>query len=147
MDITKLLLLGGAGYLGYKFFLQPSAPVPSAVGAAPPLSGIVPAAGANAATTRNLVQAAAAKDGFTIGNVWQWDWYYNKVRGVEAGLAEKIDEAQRAKNLTFDEWWSVAAANGLSGVVPTTGAMFPLRRRAGVGYIPADGRLMIMEME
>lgn len=143
MDISKLLLLGGAGYLGYKFFIEPAS-APAAV--APVGAGIVPvntpAPTTNPNTTRNMVLAAAGD--FKVGNVWEWDFFYKKARGVDADLAAKIPEADRMKNLTFDEWWAVAQANGLSGVIPTSRVMMPQRR--GVGYIPAS-RLMVMDME
>ncbi len=130
LDIGKLLLVGGAAFVGYKVFMEPKAVVSSE----PETAGIKPApAGANPMTTSTLVQAAAAKDGFTIGNVWQWDHYYKSVRGVDANLADKIEEDQRMKSLTFPEWWSIAQANGLSGF-------------RGVGYVPTS-RLMVMEME
>jgi len=130
LDIGKLLLVGGAAFVGYKFFMEPKA-----VASTPPpdTAGIKPAVGASPATTASLVQAAAAKDGFTLGNVWQWDYYYKSVRGVDANLADKIEEDQRMKNLTFPEWWSIAQANGLSGF-------------RGVGYVRTS-RLMAMEME
>ena len=138
LDFGKLLLIGGVGFVAYEFFLKPQ-PAQSTVTAPPQqaAAGIQSTQTGDALTTKSLVQAAATKDGFTMGNVWQWDYYYNKVRGVDADLASKIPEDQRAKNLTFDEWWTVAAANGLSGIVPTR----------GVGYVRAYGPLAIMEMQ
>lgn len=147
MDITKLLLMGGAGYLAYEFFLKPADPVVSVA----PAAGIVPASTApasttNATTTQALVKAAATKGGFNSGTVDQWNYFYAQARGIPAPHPDQwgVTDANRAQTLTFDEWWSLASSHGLSGVVPTGRPMMNFAR--GVGYIPAN-RLMVMEME
>lgn len=121
MDIGKLLLVGGIGYVAYEYFLAPKSATAPAV--AP---GVQPAPVAQAAvnpiTTQSLVQAAAAKDNFTVGTVDQWDWYYGlpSARGIPAPdpSAWGFTDANRGEQLTFPEWWNIASAHGMSGLDP-----------------------------
>ncbi len=117
MDIGKLLLLGGIGYVAYEYFLAPPATAtttkPGGI-----IPGPTPTTAANPATTQGLVQAAAAKDHFTSGTVDQWDWYYGIARGIPAPdpIADwNIPEDKRGEILTFPEWWNLASSHGLSG--------------------------------
>lgn len=120
MDIGKLLLLGGAAYIAYEYFIAPAA-TPAA---AAPAGGIQPAApatpppAANPLTTQQMVLAAAAKANppFTQGTVDQWDFYYTQARGIDApDPGGYVTADQRAEILTFPEWWALASAHGLSG--------------------------------
>jgi hypothetical protein len=122
MDIGKLLLLGGAAYVAYEFFIAPAA-VPATV----PVGGIQPATAttappappaANPLTTQQLVLALANKQNppFTQGTVDQWDFYYQQVRGIDApDPGGYLTADTRGEILTFPEWWSLASAHGLSG--------------------------------
>lgn len=120
MDIGKLLLLGGAAYIAYEYFIAPAA-TPAATA---PAGGIQPAApatpspAANPLTTQQMVLAAAAKANppFTQGTVDQWDFYYTQARGIDApDPGGYVTADQRAEILTFPEWWALASAHGLSG--------------------------------
>lgn len=148
MNLTKLLLIGGAGYLAYEYFLKPAevdaAPAIAAAGIVP--AATTPASAANATTTQALVKAAAAAGGFTSGNVDQWNYFYAQARGIPAPAPDTwgVTDSNRAQVLTFDEWWDLASSHGLSGVIPTGRPMMQPAR--GVGYIPTK-RLMVMEME
>lgn len=147
MNLAKLLLLGGAGFLAYRYYQRHEDPAGGAGsgggakfdwdsilggGSAGGSSGggytQLPVVNAppgnppvtNPVTTRSLVQAEAAKHGFTIGSVHQWNWYYLQARGVappspdQWGLTPDDDNRQ----MTFDEWWALASGHGLSGIVP-----------------------------
>ena len=115
MDIGKLLALGAAGFLGYKYFLAPKVAAPPTTdpskvpGPTPPIT--------NPVTTQSLVQAAAAKGGFTSGTVDEWNFYYGQARGIAAPDPGDwgFDDSNRAQILTFPEWWATASSHGLSG--------------------------------
>lgn len=136
MDIGKLLLLGGAAFVGYKYFMEPTAiPVSTAPG------GIQPAAtpslpATNPTTTRGLILGEAAKQNYTATstlNADQWNWFYRKARGVDSPADPGLFGESRGPNMTFDEYYTWASQHGLSGY-------------RGVGYVPTS-RLMVMEME
>lgn len=146
----KVILLGGAAFGVYELFVRPRMEAAAAaVSATPNQAGLVPATTpapvpvGNPLTTAGLVQSAASKDGFTFGNVYQWDYYYKQVRGVDAQLADTLPEEVRLKNLTFDEWWTIAKANGLAGY---RGGLRGFGRGVG-GYQPANASLAIMELQ
>ncbi len=143
MEIGKLLALGAAGYIAYEYFIAPKmVPVSTATGGytpgpTPPTTSInpnplppvysggpapyvppsTPGSITNPLTTRDLVLAAATADGFSAGNVDEWDYYYAQARGIPAPdpLDWGFDDVTRQQVLTFPEWWSTATANGLSG--------------------------------
>ncbi len=121
MDIGKLLLLGGAAYIAYEYFIAPaSTPAPTSPG------GIQPAAvqpTVNPATSQGMVLALANKAGFTTANSDQWGTLYAQARGIPApDPLSYLTPDTRGEILTFPEWWALASAHGLSGY-----------RRAGMG--------------
>ncbi len=122
MDIGKLLLFGGIGYIAYEYFFAPTATVATtaAGGIQPTTAQPTPTAApaANPLTTQQMVLniAAAQNPPFTEGNVDQWDFYYAQARGIQApDPGGYVTADQRAEILTFPEWWALASAHGLSG--------------------------------
>lgn len=120
MDIGKLLLFGGIGYIAYEYFIAPAAtPATAAAGGIQPATTPAnPPPAANPLTTQQMVLAAAAKANppFTQGTVDQWDFYYTQARGIDApDPGGYVTADQRAEILTFPEWWALASAHGLSG--------------------------------
>ncbi len=116
MDIGKLLIFGAVGYFAYEYFLAgPStAPVSTAPG------GIIPATGlaVNPSTTQSLMLAKMSRDNFTRGTVDEFDTYYQAARGIPAPdpiTDWGFTDANRNEQLTFEEWWAIASAHGLSG--------------------------------
>lgn len=123
MDIGKLLLFGGIGFVAYEYF---TGGFETATSTTPPVGGIQPAnspappasTAANPLTTQNMVLALAAKQNppFTQGTVDQWDYYYSQARGIDApDPGGYVTADQRSEILTFPEWWALASAHGLSG--------------------------------
>lgn len=114
MDIGKLILVGGAAFVGYQF-MKPKEPVTSATGAGvqppstpPPTSNVVPA-------TKAMIRTAAGSlDNATAD---AWGWYYHGARNVDAPAPETyLSEADRFKNLSLDEWWALVSQHGVSGM-------------------------------
>jgi hypothetical protein len=85
-----------------------------------------PAAGAAAAALpiRELVYQAAASANPGIQplllNFDQWNYYYNAVRGTSGpdwgAIYPSADPTERARRLSVDEWLTVAAQHGVSGL-------------------------------
>lgn len=132
MDITKLLLIGGAAWIGYGL-LKPQAVAAPAAGGILPAN--TPAPSNTAASTLALLKSEEEKNGFTIGSVDQHNYYYAKVRGVAPASPEDwgIGPELRGRQMNVSEYWALASSNGLSGM-------------RGVGYVRAP-RLAIMEAE
>lgn len=115
MDIGKLLLLGGAAFVGYEMFMKPAAVVTSA-GGIQPAAPVTPAT--NPATTRTLMLAEAVKQNYTPAstlNADQWNWFYQKVRGVDSPADPGTFGESRGPLMNFDEYFAWATGHGLSG--------------------------------
>lgn len=136
MDIAKIALIGGAAFIGWKY-LMPAVPSAAPLPAGGILPASTPVATANpvAATTLSLLQAEELKNGFSMGNVHQHNYYYTKVRGVAPPAPDQwgMSDDMQGRIMSLPEYWSLATSNGLSGY-------------RGVGYIRAP-RLAIMEAE
>ncbi len=117
MDIGKLLLLGGAGYLAYQYFGKPTQPT-TTPGGIQPTAALPPLT--NSAITYQLMKQAASRDGFSQGTIDQWNYFYSTpdVRGIAAPdpVDWGFDGDKRNLQMTLDEWWSTAEAHGLAGL-------------------------------
>ena len=119
MEIGKLLAIGAAGWLGYRYFLAPGVVAPAPAGGIQP-SGVaapIPGPAANPLTTQSMVQDIATRAGFTAGNVDQWNYYYGQARGIPAKdpLEMGFDDVTRQRVMTFPEWWATVSSHGMSG--------------------------------
>jgi hypothetical protein len=98
--------------------IGPGAPAPGA--AAAPAGNPNPATPyTDAAGTKARILAAAQSDAaFIAGNgrmsVYQWDYYYKLVRGLDAPA--DIGFSDNAALVSIDEYWQAATSHGLSGV-------------------------------
>lgn len=116
MDIGKLLLLGGAAFVGYEMFMKPAAVV---VDTAP--GGIKPVTttpATNPGTTRSLILAEAAKQNHTAASVMNadnWNWFYQKARGIDSPADPGLFGESRGPMMNFDEYFTWATGHGLSG--------------------------------
>jgi hypothetical protein len=53
-------------------------------------------------------------------NTWQWNYYYQQIRGVAGPAPEAmfpdVPADQLGRRLTVDEWWAAGAPLGLAGL-------------------------------
>lgn len=120
--LGPILALGAlaGGYYLYKhsdFGVDAIAPSPDpAAGGIQPLPGVAATGSASAAIQAAIKTAATVGGVLPMLNIDQWCWYYKNARGVACpNPLDSIPEDQRAKLLSFDEFWGWATARGLSG--------------------------------
>lgn len=99
--------------------------------------------------TKTLVGQAAggANQLFTFD---QWNWFYERVRGIPGPDPSIYLSAQnRNKTLTLSEWWAFMQAAGLNGLgivarVPGMSSYVPMRQLTPMNYrsLPPQGRTL-----
>lgn len=143
MNPLKLLALAGGGYLLYTNWdaiaaLLPSAGARGTVGVPPPSapaesSTPAPAPAVQVPTTYNaraevLRQAKASFGTENPVATWdQWNYFFQRVRGVSAGNFETTGLNSRDYRMSIDEFWSTfeqIQAAGLAGLAVRTGWAF-----------------------
>lgn len=124
-----LFILGG-GFLLYEYLsgafsgmaasTAPAAATTSA--AASPASPVTP-------STKTLVAQSAAAAGYPSGALldWdQWNYFYQKVRGVNGPDFSNVwPNRPRSYQMSIDEWWTGAQSLGLTGGVGSNYMIVP----------------------
>lgn len=126
MKLLNLALVAGGGYFVLKYLgidlldsfistVHPNATQVPAVGATPQANGPV------TIDIKNMISAAMMADGMNpnthMFSVDVWNWYYNKVRGVNGPSPEDLfSNRDRNTNYTLDEYWNAMASRGFSGL-------------------------------
>ncbi len=146
MDITKLLLVAGGGYLLYRYLSGNTAGVAAAVvtspAAAAPAVSTAPPSGAS---IKALVQAAAQAAGYggQLLTCDQWQYFYVQVRGVPASIDCGGVGYNRSEKISLDEFWAMGSGAGLNGLgCSRRGSRFAAKKAnvTGRGRIGSGGQ-------
>lgn len=124
MDVLKLAALLMGGYFIFDWWTKrQAATTPTAPEAPGPATAETQAAAAVA--IKDLVYQLAANanpdNRPLMLNTWEWNFYYQQLRGVAAPGPEVLFPGQPGeRRMTVEEWWAGASAHGLSGIRPAT---------------------------
>src|SRR5579864_7748972 len=118
--VLKLAIGGGVLYYLYESGWLSSLSgglLPAPAAASPVLSAGGAAASVVHPDTFTLVRQAAGLQPGALQTFDQWNFYYNKVRGIPGpDPSNFLDAAHRSQNLTDSEWWADMQQGGFSGM-------------------------------
>ncbi len=134
------LILGGVGYL-FRHEIETAIGLSTASSSAPaPTPTPTPApqiiVASDPTTPARMLTAAKAAgaikaDGDRL-NAYQWAYFYQQVRGVAPPPSASLGISDPNTLFSINEWWTLAAAAGLSGLRAT--ASSPRRTRAAAAW-------------
>lgn len=125
------LLIVGAAFIAYEFFLKPGATTATTTGTTGGATNTTNATqgtvgqqqtGSSAVANQTLnavlnAMVAGGEDPTKYHTVDTWNFYYNLVRGVPGPSPEELFPTKpRTQAYSIGEWWTAMTAKGLSGL-------------------------------
>lgn len=142
-NLIGIGLVGVGGYFLLKYMgvdLFGSTPAPTTTTTTSTTNGT----SSVAQTTKQLIANALVADNQNPNayhSVDYWNFYYNRVRGVNGPAPEDLfPGADRNKNYSLDEWWAAMAGDGFSGLGVIVPRVNPYLNRGESGLVSVPVR-------